>query len=280
MTPDKAREYFSAYREGALEPGLAASLERKLQGEPALREEYESFAQTLDSLDALRFEEIEVPFYLNDRISSRIDGALGAKPAPFWAGWFAPRGGAPRFGYALGLAAALLVASIGLRGMQSSGTSDASIAPLNNEPVRWSKSDDGVLAAFQGGAARKVVVAPEGGEPKDYAVAAHQPFELTLANANPSARRFKVTQDDELVATVAVPGARPTTRRAGSGTVSELASALADAYRIPVVVKGLVPGTTVAWKFDSVDARTAAEASLDGQGSAMLMAGSVLVIGR
>lgn len=282
MTNDKAREYFSAYHEGALEPGLRTSLERKLRSDAALQAEYDAFVGTLNSLDALRHEAIEVPFYLSDRIAARLDGALTTKPAPFWSAWFKPTPAGPGYGYALGLAGALLVAAFGLRGMQATGEAqEANMgpgSPFSPVTVRWMASDEGLVAQFAGGPARSVTVAPEGGDATNYALAARQPFELTLNNPNSYARRFKVSQGSDLLATVAVPGARTAPRKSGSGTVSELASALADAYHIVVVVKGTPIGTTVAWKFDGVNARAAAEASLDGHGSASLMDGNVLQI--
>ena len=69
MTNDKAREFFSAYHEGTLEPGLCASLERRLEGDASLQAEYAAFAETVESLNSMRFESVEIPAYLGDRIA-------------------------------------------------------------------------------------------------------------------------------------------------------------------------------------------------------------------
>ncbi len=276
MTNDKAREFFSAFHEGTLEHGLRASLERKLEADGELQTEFAAFVATVDSLDALRHEAIEIPTYLSDRIASRLDPVLDAKKVPFWQTLLSPR---PSYGWAMGAAGAFLVAAVGLRGLRVAGTSEAGVVGSGGETVRWSLDGTAVLAAFAPGEDHKVAVAAEGGESQDYRLASGQPFELTLRNPNPAARRFRIAVGGDAFATVAVPGTRPAARHAGSGTLGELASALADAYRVPVVVKGLAPMTPVRWSFESGDARAAAEQGLDGHGSVAMMDGNVLQIG-
>ncbi len=279
MTTDKAREFFSAYHEGTLEPGLRASLERKLREDAALQAEYDAFARTLDVLGGLRLEKVEVPFYLNDRISARLDAARDAKPVPFWASWFAPRPNGARLGYAVGLAATLLVASVGLRNMRSEEpVSPATLGAAGTEAVRWSKADGGALVQFQGANARTLAVVPQGGEAQVYKLADRQPFDLTLSNANRLARRFEVVEGGKLFATVAVPG-KSAVRQAGTGTVDELASALANAYHVVVVVKGTPADATVRWSFDGPDAFTAAKNSLE-KGNVLMTREGVLQIGE
>ncbi len=281
MTQDKAREYFSAFHEGSLEPGLRSSLERKLSGDLALRSEYDAFVATVAALDALRSEVIETPSYLSDRIASRIDTARVA-PAPFWAAWFAPRpaqaSSVPRFIWATGLAACLLLGAIGLRGMQGNASQASVIDLQGSESVAWTQDSGGVTAKFAGGSARKVSVSPVGGSPEEFAVAKGQPLEVTLTNSNVSSRRFNIRSDDGVIGTVAVPGSRTNGHRTGSGSLEELASALSDTFRIPVVVKGESVGTTYRWNLDGTDARAAAEKSLGGQAHAITLDGNVLQI--
>lgn len=284
MTQDKAREYFSAFHEGTLEPGLRSSLERKLSGDLALRSEYDAFVATVAALDALRSEAIETPSYLSDRIASRIDTARVA-PAPFWAAWFAPRpayaSSAPRFVWATGLAACLLLGAIGLRGMRSNDSAQASVVSVEgSESVAWTQDANGVTAKFAGGSARKVTVSPVGGSSEDFTVDARQPLDVTLQNSNTSSRRFTIKSDGSLFGTVVVPGSRTNVHRAGSGSLEELASALSDTFRIPVVVKGEAAGTTYRWNLEGTDARAAAEKSLSGQANAIMLDGNVLQIGQ
>jgi len=59
-----------------------------------------------------------------------------------------------------------------------------------------------------------------------------------------------------------------------------MASALADAYQTPVVIKGAALGKTVRWTLVGNDARLAAQKDLDGHGSAVRLFGNVLQIGQ
>lgn len=280
MTNDKARDFFSAYQEGTLEPGLRASLERRLDSDEGLRSEYVAFTQTIASLYSLRNEAIVVPGYLSDRIALRLEPAIQSKAVPFWKALFAPKAATPRYGWAMAAAGAFLIAAIGLRGLGSGDVAQAGIVGGGGESVRWTQGTDGFVAFFGGSGERKVGVLPEGGTIQEYRLLSSQPFELGLSNPNAGARRFKLTVGEDDLATVALPGIRPFARKAGTGTVTELASALADAYRVPVVVKGLPMTTRVRWSFENADARTAAEESLEGHGSATMMDGNVLQIGR
>ncbi|RYG26028.1 hypothetical protein EON82_04945 [bacterium] len=285
MTSDKAREYFSAHHEGTLEPGLRASFERKIAADAALKAEYDAFTETIGVLNALRFETIESPSYLSDRIATRLESARETTTVPFWVQWFGARPvnqqANPRFVWAMGLSACLLLAAIGLRGMESAEAMPAAI--WNGEgtgTVKWTKADGGVTATFKGGPARELSVVPEGGEPQSYRLASQQGLVVTLSNPNSSAHRFTVMSGKETVAMVVLPGTRPVPKKPGSGTMDEFATAVANAYRIPVVVKGAPESETVKWSFESLEVRKAAEEALDGHGSASVMGGDVLEIVR
>ena len=276
MTNDKAREYFSAYHEGALEPGLAASLERRMASDADLRAEYAAFADTVGSLDALRFETIEIPAALDARLAARLAPVLDARREPFWRSLLEPFIAGPRVGWAVGVAGLMLAASIALRDLDVRGTSRADLIPASGEAVRWDAEGGGLTLAFPGGASRHVVVTPEGGDARTMALAGGQRFELTLDNPNSGARRFAVDAGDGTAQFVALPGTRSAGRRSGSGTVRDLAAALADVYRLPVAVRRLAADAPVRWSFEGLDARLAAERSLAGKGGATLLDGNVL----
>ncbi|HTQ08499.1 MAG TPA: hypothetical protein VMI31_00360, partial [Fimbriimonadaceae bacterium] len=90
MTNEKAREFFSAYHEGTLEPGFRVSFEQKLKSDYAVRHEFESFVRAMEKLDALRDEEIEIPADLHDRITARLDRHLYERrksATPSWSVW-------------------------------------------------------------------------------------------------------------------------------------------------------------------------------------------------
>jgi hypothetical protein len=71
MTPEKAQELFSEYREGTLDPGLRQALERHFYENPATQEEYRVFVSVYDSLS--NPSEVTPPQDLSEIISRRLD---------------------------------------------------------------------------------------------------------------------------------------------------------------------------------------------------------------
>ena len=148
MTHDKAREFFSAYYEGTLEPGLRASLGRRLEADARLQAEYDAFVGTVTSLDALRHEAVAIPAYLSDRIALRLDPAFEAKAVPFWKTLFVPRAATPHYGWAMALAGTFLVAAVGLRGLRNDEVAQSGIVGVGGETIRWTQGADGFVARF------------------------------------------------------------------------------------------------------------------------------------
>lgn len=79
MNSEQARDLFSSYLEGTLEPGLRQQLERALEVNSLLGQEYHEFKAVCYALNATADEEIVVPGHLNARISATLDDALNAK---------------------------------------------------------------------------------------------------------------------------------------------------------------------------------------------------------
>ena len=90
MNQEKAKELFSPYYEGTLEPGLAQALGQSLSKDAHLRAEFEQFERTYDELRALKFEVIDIPEDLAEKISTRIDRQIYEQKRtvqPTWVGW-------------------------------------------------------------------------------------------------------------------------------------------------------------------------------------------------
>src|SRR5581483_925490 len=73
MNQEKAREFFSAYFEGVLEPGLKQSFEARLAADAMLQADYAAFSETMGELRTMPEEEIEAPIFLSDRVATRLD---------------------------------------------------------------------------------------------------------------------------------------------------------------------------------------------------------------
>lgn len=279
MTQEKAREYFSAYREGTLEPGLRASLEHALQADATLQSEYDAFAGTMDALLALKAEKIAAPSYLNDRITARLEPARAPKE-PFWAAWLRPATGTgvPRLAWAGVAAVVLLAAVVGLQGLHVEGASQGGVVSTASEGVSWRYESGQLFADFVSGADQTVTTTPEGGSPESIPVLSGQKLQLTLDNPASVAKRFEVKFGSGPSTTIVLPGSRTTARKAGEGTIGALATALADTYHVAVVLKTDSIGDTVRWTFDKTDAKAAAQQAIEGKANATLVKNDVIQI--
>src|SRR2546429_9984360 len=90
MNQEKAKEFFSNYYEGTLEPGLAQALEHAMSRDGGIRDDYHHFEQSYEELSSLKFETIEIPFDLNDKILANIDRHIydnRRSQQPAWTTW-------------------------------------------------------------------------------------------------------------------------------------------------------------------------------------------------
>ena len=269
MNQDKAREFFSAYYEGTLERGLRQTLDQRLHADAQLLAEYRAFERTMEHLDQLKFEEIEVPAYLSDRIATRIEEVRASEkprnPLTLWL---------PRIAVCGLAAAALLFAAVNLLPHQGGSESVASFGPTSGpQPVvAWPSETVSVEAAghaatvhYQSATARSVrVLDGSGSDLEKFEVSAGQSLKTVLNNPNPEAALFEIrvsnSGPDEFIA---VPGAKSGTTTTQSGTISDFVKALATRYSVPVILNARDLGKTTSWNFDAPDAKSAAEKSLD-----------------
>jgi len=73
MNPVKARDFFSDYYEGLLEPGLKQAFERALKSDPHVQEEYKQFEIVMGQLGSFDKKPVDSPFNLYDKITARLD---------------------------------------------------------------------------------------------------------------------------------------------------------------------------------------------------------------
>jgi anti-sigma factor RsiW len=269
MNQDKAREFFSAYYEGNLERGLRQTMEQRLHADAQLQAEYRAFQRTMDQLDNLKFEEIEAPSYLSDRIATRIEEArVASRPRNPFLLWL------PRYAVA-GLAAVALagatfaIFSHGGSYAPSSitpGTSNLPLTPPPAEIVSVSGTAQHVVLHYQSASARSVQVLDATGQKlKSYPLAASQQLNANLDNPNPEAVLFEVkASENGPDVFVAVPGTNHLPSSKDSGSVGDFASALADTFGAPVIVNVPDLTKTVSWTLAGADARGQALKALEG----------------
>jgi hypothetical protein len=267
MNSDKAREYFSAYAEGTLDAGLEQSLEQRLRADSALMGEFRSFRETLDELEFLKDQPVEIPFDLHERITAKLDRHVYEQKqtkAPIFGSWvrnlaFAGLAAAAVFGAIIGLSS---------RGpVETSGVLPNTVPPPAVNQLQVNVIDGGVALQYKpstnqrlsvrsgtsGSELRQVLVTPEG-------------WANNLENKQPETALFDVSIAGESPSTlIAVPGRSVMREGTGQGTLKEFAKALAGYYREPVVLKTKKPDETVSWNFAPGEAVDAATSVLDSQ---------------
>jgi hypothetical protein len=267
MNHDKARELFSAYYEETLESGLRQQLETRFRADANLKADYAAFVETIEALDGLRFEEIDVPLSLNDRIATRMEQeeAKRRRPVLVWGNWL--RG----LGFSGLAAAAVLAAFVAIR--PGNGPATASLVPSQgsvaaalpaNRLVFSAKNRD-VLVSYRAEESGSVVVsaAGSGREIQRFPVGTDE-LHTPLQNSHPTPALLRVTASgDASGAVVVLPGTQKQSAKSGSGTLLDLASAVASHYGVPVVVRGNSM-QNVVWNFEDGSARHATEAALAG----------------
>lgn len=269
MNQDKARELFSAYYEETLESGLRQQLETRFRTDAHLKADYAAFVETIEALDDLRFEEIEVPLSLNDRIATRLEQeeAKRRRPVLVWGNWL--RG----LGFSGLAAAAVLAAFVAIRS-EGAGSSQAGLVPTNSvsttaSPANrlvFSAKDREVMVSYRTEESGSVLVsaAGSGREIQRFPVTREE-LNTPLQNTHTTPALLRVTASgDASGATVVLPGTEKQTVKSGSGTLLDLASAVAGHYGVPVVVRGNAT-QNVVWNFESgASALRATESALAG----------------
>lgn len=275
MNQEKAREFFSAYYEDTLEPGLRQTLEQRLRADESLRSEYAAFEETMNDLGALKLEEIEIPSFLSDRIATRLEAVQEkARPAS-WTLWVR------NLGFAGLAAAAIFGAVISLR--PASGPGIASPLPsAGTDQLELKANGREVAVSYRSSGTKEITVRHAvTGKVLEQVKLNGQRLENNLQNSNPTPTTFRIDVNGEKPPTfVAVPGTKSNGLRTGQGSLRNLAEALADTYRAPVTFSVANPERVVTWNFDKVtDPREAAAHALESHGYGVdLRAGGMVFI--
>ncbi len=260
MNPEKAREYFSSHYEGTLERGLASALERKLQADTRVREEYEAFCNTMSSLESLRNPVPDPTFDLHERIASRLDRHV----------WEQKRKQGPAFlafwrGLALGGLAAVAIVGTILQ-MRSRGDLNEAAMFGTFTPGQVQLASDGneLVLAYRSSGPDQITFRDETGLILESKQLNRQTIRSPLTNRFESASIVEIKLESASDPTyVAIPGSARTDRSTGKGTLRELALAFADHYRTPVALRCETLDVPVTWTFESADGFAGMRKALD-----------------
>jgi len=265
MNASKARDFFSSYYEGTLDGGLRQSLDTAFREDATLQADYSAFVETIHDLDSLKYEEIEIPMFLSDRIATRLEKEQSKTRfgLPAWTNWI--RG----IAFA-GLAAVAIIGALPLLNSHS-GSGNANVVPgsSNLDQIQYKHDGSKVTLLFQPSAAKTVVVTSAGTNKELQRFNMDgQRLECPLENPLTHAAAFKVqVLGDKAQSVVAIPGQTVGKAKSGDGSVQDLALALADHFRVPVVVEAADITHHVNWTFSPTeDARSAATQALSAVG--------------
>jgi hypothetical protein len=264
MNQEKAREFFSAYHEETLEPGLKQALEQRLRTDATLQADYVAFVETVEALGTLKFEEIEVPSFLSDRIATRLESVQTKKKfgLPVWTMWI-------RNVAFAGLAVAAITFALPMfhssKGPSLGGLAGGSV-PVDQLVFKTDGSD--VILSYQPSSAKTVVVSsPISGKEVQRFNLDGQSLQSPIQNSLENPAIFKVeVLGDKNSSLVAVPGTATVKAKSGEGTIQDLAVSLAGHYHVPVVIEASDVTHHVTWNFASADAVAAANQAVVSEG--------------
>lgn len=247
MNLNKAREYFSAYHENTLEPGLRQAMDRVLATDAEIKAEYVNFTRAIEAINAMQSESIETPFDLHERISARIDREVWEKKNKQKSNWMSTWWRS----LALGGVAVLAIVGTFSTVLRPSGSSTANANLVGGVGDSYSilKMDGGVLRVTvpqANGKTLKAVDAESGKEVLNLDLSKNK-VNSPLDNNQDVARWVTLSVTGRENVHVVVPGTKSRTETDGSGTMLDLAKHLADYYGAPVEVVGMENKTKFTW---------------------------------
>ena len=263
MKQEKAREFYSEYFEGTLEPGLRQAFEQTLASNAQIRAEYDDFAETIRGLSFLRDEQIEIPISLSDRIATGLELAETQKHQRSWS----PRNWLIGLGLA-GVATAAVVGGImsfGTRGNNAVAGGFAGNLP-ESDVLRVVANKGQVTCSYRPSTKKTIVVSMANGKTLKQIESQGRLVEIPLQNPNAKASVFRIdVVGDASGVLVAIPGTASTKLTTGRGNVSDFIAAVADRYHTPISAQSIDSRRQVAWTFGP-DAITSVNRSLSGTG--------------
>ena len=255
MNNDKAREFFSSYFEGTLEPGLRQSLERQFATNQELKAEYRLFEKTLSELSDLKMEEIRVPSDLHEIISARLDRHIYEQKRKASTGisalWRNLSLGA--IGLAAIVGAIYSIPHIGGKASQAAGiigSVETSKPASSPNRVEFKAQANSVLAEITPTTDHVLTIDSEGKVLERILAKGGEQSTTPLVNSQPNAALMGVSvQGESAHHLVALPGTVPNTEKVGQGDLTGFAKAFAGYYRCPVVIDVADTKQSVHWTF-------------------------------
>lgn len=263
MNVNKAREYYSAYYEGTLEPGLKQAFERAMNESAQIQSEYRAFAKTVEAINGLQDEEIEIPFDLHERISARLDKDVWERKQKAGSSWFG------RWWQTMALGGVAVLAVVGSlvtifnpnRNFQQSQA--GLVATAHAVPLVSLKGQE-LLIQADPTPGEKLTVRQEDGtsDLASYDLGSTK-VRSPLHNSSTTPALFTISTSKTTVYVV-LPGTDSTEPSKGAGNTVQLAKALAAAYHVPVMLDSIRGAGEVRWTMSGKSVDDAVATKLEG----------------
>ncbi len=270
MNASKAREYFSAYYEGNLEAGLKQQLEKSMESDRDLQGDYAQFVQTMELLSNFDESEIVVPADLGEQIARKLDHHIWeqqqtAKPG-FFAQWRMVLVGGVAV-LAIGATLYSFGPGAGKNGPMGAGIGGSGDVKTTSADLTYRSGEIRLVVNNGLGLSMTVLV--------KNAVTGEVVYEgdlkgsnldnpLTNGQAEPAV--LDITFDGKIDPLVVVlPGQDSDKTLTGSGTAVDLAKAIAQSYRTPVLLRLKDRSLPMEWDFDETLTADGLPAALGGQ---------------
>ncbi|MBV6457124.1 MAG: hypothetical protein HONBIEJF_00231 [Fimbriimonadaceae bacterium] len=259
MTPNKARELFSAHLEGELSGERRNQFEAKLASDAELRREFMFFKDAIASLETSRNQSIEIPADLHERISRVVDRHIyETKQRHIHVPWWR------RLTLVATAATAIVGAIIAFKsGGETFGADPTGLSGGGTGQFELVHRGDAWFATYRSvGKENFAIMESATGKALYQAELNDRKVESELANPHETPGLVTVRMGATKVVYVAIPGTARQTERTGKGTLLDLAKAVSGFYGLPVEVRTNKTQDEVEWDFKNADPVSAISTSL------------------
>ncbi|MCU0316904.1 MAG: hypothetical protein MUC92_09955 [Fimbriimonadaceae bacterium] len=253
MNLNKARDFYSAYYEGTLEPGLKQALEAARQADPEIEQDYRQFEMLVSELPNLAVEPIEVPADLHDKISAKLDHHLWTleqqKPKRWSWNWKVALVG--------GVACLAIVSAIFAIRPAEGTASEAGISlPVGATTAKFEIVDGSLGLIVNNSSPITVTIT----NTADGQISAQRPLApgrlfIPLRNESDTAEVLSISFSEKEIEPllIVLPGKATGNVRSGEGTLLDCAKAVAQTFRTPITIRNRNTNEVVRWEFSQED---------------------------
>ena len=254
MNLNKARDFYSDHYEGKLEAGLRQAFERAMAADPHIEADYREFCAAMEQLNDFGKAEVEIPFDLHETLSAKLDKHIyDTKQVTNRPGIFSWR--LPLYGAVA--ATALVGTFFAINRQGTGGPSEAGFVPAVTEnvaPPELSVENGTVQVVYRGRQSQTVSVREEStGKILQEIKIGVQDVSNPIKNERADAVIVLIEFSDKSDSIrLVIPGTRANPVLKGVGKLADLGLAIAETYRVPVLLPSET-GTNVTWEFKPSD---------------------------